>query len=231
MGNVYDLDEVRIALDEKEILEAINPHRKEVVSILVEKGWIPEEFLIPRNFEEAETLIQGKGFKVELQKIEDNISFFIEKRDDYQEEKLRQGILEAFCKELEEEQPAEKFHLLIPKREWVYRDRDWLKGSELCNFAETLGGYTATRKEYRLALAMMIIERGNSGLIWDEFTHYGWKDCILLESGGITNPQGECEEMVDLVGGEGMPPLATLKPYQKGEYYKTALPCVVLQSL
>lgn len=231
MRNVYDLDGGRIALDENEILEAINPHRKEVVSILVEKGWIPEEFLIPRNFEEAKTLTQGKGFKVELQKFKDNISLFIEKRENCEEEEFRQWLMEAFCEALAEEQPAENFYLLIPKREWVYKDRDNLKGSELCNFAKILGGYTATKKEFHLALAMMIIAEEGSAEIWNNFVKHEEKETVLLETyGGMKNSQGEYKEMLDLVGGDK--PLATLKPYYLKEgSYTSALPCVVVQSL
>lgn len=154
---------------------------------------IPKDFLevvLPNHetisFEVSKTPEEGKAFKIEFGGIKRR--FFETERKEKKEEATRQFILE--CLEMAEKNPElyERFYILIPKWEWVYKSR--YSEDEFQNYPLRVCGKQTDWVESGLMIAYRI----SNGESWDSICHekdnidkprvIKWKNDELILSGG-----------------------------------------------
>lgn len=153
---------------------------------------IPEGSILPKTFEEAEKPTAGKCFKVGLGTID--FSLFLERRKNRRQERIRQTILLARKEASKQPEKYQVFYLLIPRKEWVYGDEDYITVRVAMAFSEQLGGYTETWIEKALGWAQEITNGNGSDESWKAVCNdydtvmcsrlVVWKDRLLRRIGG-----------------------------------------------
>lgn len=166
---MYTLGEDRIFLSEKEVYNLLESHGEELLGKykqeLMERRVSFKTALFPKLFEETKRRPEeGFCFKIEIKKILDNIGLFNQERKDREEEEIRRLIIESVCAAMKEPQRYESMYLLLPKKEWIYREDECL----IEDFAQAIDGYKATEVEAGLEWATRIIEADNSDQLWKE---------------------------------------------------------------
>ena len=120
-------------------------------------------FLILKRTEKieiAEEPTYGKCFKVDVREILKNERLFEEERVDQNQESTRLMIKTAIQKVKKNPLNYESvFYLLIPEKEWVYKERP--SERELKLYATRMGGYISNCTTEPLAWAQWIINKKN----------------------------------------------------------------------
>lgn len=166
---MYTIGEERILLSEKEFYDIIEPHGEAILECykkeILEKD-IFNATLWPRVFKEIEGRpYEGYCFKIELEKILNNILLFNQKRR-CDEEEIRELIIQSICVAMTKPEVYKEIYLLIPKKTWIYRNGESL----LEIFLKSIDGYKATKIEAGLEWARRIIEANGSDEIWEEIS-------------------------------------------------------------
>lgn len=202
--------------------------QKEIEAILEQH--IPKENFLPKEFEEATQPTDGKCFKVSLLDTISHLSLFSKEREDEQQEWTRKIILKAFREALLEPEKYLDLYLLIPEKKWVYGDEECITVQEAIDFAEKVGGYTATWVEVALGWAQQITNGNGSDESWKAVCNdpdtLKWYRLVVWGNGYSKVVGGSSEKHDNSPASD-----ANSDYYDSNNELRNTVPCVVLKKL